>query len=139
MALKSVLFKPKSIQFYISRLIFLENSRRNFSTKSSHYSRKSNEDDGKENEQDHLYLYKSKGQHLLTNTRILDAIVRRSNVRPTDTVLEIGPGTGNLTFKLLEAAKKVVAIEIDKRMVEILYKRVSDKGLQDRLHVSFKK
>ena len=34
-----------------------------------------------------------------------------------DVVLEIGPGTGNLTMKLLEKAKKVVAIELDPRMV----------------------
>ncbi|XWS33810.1 hypothetical protein CRYUN_Cryun22dG0114800 [Craigia yunnanensis] len=140
-----MLFKPKSSSIYLSRLIFLQNSQRNLSTKSSHYSRKNNDDDDddkeqktrntKEDQQDHLYLYKSRGQHLLTNTRILDAIVRRSNLRPTDTVLEIGPGTGNLTVKLLAAAKKVVAIEIDKRMVDVLRERVSEKGLQDRLHV----
>ena len=34
-----------------------------------------------------------------------------------DIVLEIGPGTGNLTVRLLESAKKVIAIEFDKRMV----------------------
>ncbi|CAH2043058.1 unnamed protein product [Thlaspi arvense] len=84
---------------------------------------------------DGLFLHKSKGQHLLTNTRILDAIVRSSDVRPTDTVLEIGPGTGNLTMKLLEAAHDVVAVEIDKRMVEILRRRVSDHGFEDKLTI----
>ncbi|XVF15838.1 hypothetical protein REPUB_Repub09cG0190800 [Reevesia pubescens] len=135
--------KPKSTPLCLSRLIFFQNSQRNLSTKSSYYSRKNNDDDDKdqntrntkENQQDHFYLYKSKGQHLLTNTRILDAIVRRSNIRTTDTVLEIGPGTGNLTVKLLEAAKMVFAIEIDKRMVDILQNRVAEKGWQDRLHV----
>jgi 18S rRNA (adenine1779-N6/adenine1780-N6)-dimethyltransferase len=39
-------------------------------------------------------------------------------------VLEIGPGTGNLTVKLLEAAKRVIAIEFDPRMVVELQKRV---------------
>uniref|UniRef100_A0A803PFH9 rRNA adenine N(6)-methyltransferase n=1 Tax=Cannabis sativa TaxID=3483 RepID=A0A803PFH9_CANSA len=77
----------------------------------------------------------SKGQHLLTNQRILDTIVRKSAIEPTDTVLEIGPGTGNLTVKLLEAASKVFAIEIDSRMVEILDKRALESGLQDRLTV----
>ncbi|CAE6264260.1 unnamed protein product [Arabidopsis arenosa] len=86
-------------------------------------------------EHDGLFLCKSKGQHLLTNTRILDAIVRSSDVRPTDTVLEIGPGTGNLTMKLLEAAQNVVAVELDKRMVEILRKRVSDHGFADKLTI----
>ncbi|CAH8281107.1 unnamed protein product [Arabidopsis lyrata] len=86
-------------------------------------------------EHDGLFLCKSKGQHLLTNTRILDAIVRCSDVRPTDTVLEIGPGTGNLTMKLLEAAQDVVAVELDKRMVEILRKRVSDHGFAHKLTI----
>ncbi|KAL8151995.1 hypothetical protein V2J09_021803 [Rumex salicifolius] len=82
-----------------------------------------------------FHLYKGLGQHLLTNTRILDTIVRRSNIRPTDTVLEIGPGTGNLTLKLLEASHKVVVIEIDKRMPEVLHKRVATTGFGDKLTV----
>ncbi|KAJ7953069.1 rRNA adenine N(6)-methyltransferase [Quillaja saponaria] len=89
-------------------------------------------------ERDHggnLYFYKSIGQHILTNPRVLDAIVRKSHIRPTDTVLEIGPGTGNLTLKLLEAAKKVVAIEIDERMVEVLQRRVTEFGFEDKLSV----
>lgn len=80
-------------------------------------------------------LHKSRGQHLLTNPRVLDSIVRRAQVRSTDTVLEIGPGTGNLTVRLLEAAAKVVAVEIDERMVYALHRRVSELGFQDRLTV----
>lgn len=91
----------------------------------------------KENQEGHLQLYKSRGQHLLTNPRILDSIVSSSNIKSTDTVLEIGPGTGNLTVKLLEVANKVVAVEIDKRMVEILRGRVAECGLEDKLTVSF--
>lgn len=82
-----------------------------------------------------LHLFKSRGQHLLTNPRILDSIVRKSNIRPSDTVLEIGPGTGNLTMKLLEAAQRVVAVEIDKRMVEIVQKRAAELGFEDRITV----
>ncbi|KAG2694420.1 hypothetical protein I3760_08G143400 [Carya illinoinensis] len=88
-----------------------------------------------ENREAHLHLYKSRGQHILTNPRVLDSIVRKSHIKPTDTVLEIGPGTGNLTLRLLEAAKYVVAVEIDKRMVEVLHKRVAERGLQNRLSV----
>ncbi|KAF4371875.1 hypothetical protein G4B88_016938 [Cannabis sativa] len=99
------------------------------------YSKNDNDDDDKNDKGTHLHLYKSKGQHLLTNQRILDTIVRKSAIEPTDTVLEIGPGTGNLTVKLLEAASKVFAIEIDSRMVEILDKRALESGLQDRLTV----
>lgn len=87
-------------------------------------------------EEDNIYFYKSRGQHILTNPRILDNIVRKSAIKPTDTVLEIGPGTGNLTLKLLEAAQKVVAVEIDERMVEVLDKRVTNRGLRDKLMVS---
>ncbi|KAJ9561935.1 hypothetical protein OSB04_007095 [Centaurea solstitialis] len=89
----------------------------------------------KENQEDRLQLYKSRGQHLLTNPRILDSIVRSSGVGPRDTVLEIGPGTGNLTLKLLEVANKVVAVEVDKRMVEILNKRVSERGFDEKLTI----
>ncbi|TYH78763.1 hypothetical protein ES332_D03G012000v1 [Gossypium tomentosum] len=140
-----MLFKPKSVRTHFSGLIFFQNYQRNLWVKPSHRYGKYNEEDDddkdpklrntKENQLDHFYLYKSKGQHLLTNTRILDAIVRRSNIKPTDTVLEIGPGTGNLTVKLLEAAEKVVAVEIDKRMVDFLHKRVAENGLQERLNV----
>ncbi|GAA0182654.1 RNA methyltransferase [Lithospermum erythrorhizon] len=85
--------------------------------------------------ENHIHLLKSRGQHLLTNPRVLDTIVRKSNIQPTDTVLEIGPGTGNLTVRLLQAAKRVVAVEIDKRMVDVLWKRVAEQGLGDRLTV----
>lgn len=80
-------------------------------------------------------LHKSKGQHILTNPRVLDSIVRRAELKPGDTVLEIGPGTGNLTLKLLEVSRKVVAVEIDGRMVDALRKRVADRGFEDRLTV----
>lgn len=83
-----------------------------------------------------VHLHKSRGQHLLTNPRVLDAIVSKSGVGPSDTVLEIGPGTGNLTLKLLEKAGHVVAVEIDKRLVEILRSRVAESGLEDRITVS---
>ncbi|KAG6594800.1 Ribosomal RNA small subunit methyltransferase, mitochondrial, partial [Cucurbita argyrosperma subsp. sororia] len=87
------------------------------------------------NEEPQLYFYKSRGQHILTNPRILGSIVRKSAIRPTDTVLEIGPGTGNLTLKLLEASQKVIAIEIDKRMVEVLHRRVAEHKFEDRICV----
>lgn len=66
----------------------------------------------------------SKGQHILKNPMIVKSIVEKAAIRPTDIVLEIGPGTGNLTIPLLEKAKKVIAIEIDPRMVAEITKRV---------------
>lgn len=55
----------------------------------------------------------------------MNAIVEKSAVKPTDTVLEIGPGTGNLSMKILERAKRLLAYEIDPRMVAELKKRVT--------------
>lgn len=80
-------------------------------------------------------MQKSKGQHLLKNPMILNEIINKSNVQMTDTVLEIGPGTGNLTMLLLEKAKKVVAIELDPRMVAALLKRVGASEYQNKLQL----
>ena len=70
-----------------------------------------------------MVFNKSFGQHILVNPHILNNIVEKSAIKPTDVVLEIGPGTGNLTQLLLERAKKVIAVELDPRMVAELTKR----------------
>jgi len=69
-------------------------------------------------------LHHSLGQHLLKNPLVTVAMIEKAAIKSTDTVLEIGPGTGNLTLKLLEVAKKVIAVEHDPRMVVELQKRV---------------
>lgn len=51
----------------------------------------------------------------------------QSFLKPTDVVLEVGPGTGNLTVRILEKCKKVVAVEMDPRMAAELTKRVMGK------------
>ncbi|KAF5463174.1 hypothetical protein F2P56_019110 [Juglans regia] len=129
---------PKSLSKFVTGQRSLP--LRQFHARSSRRSHPKSDDEDKilrrrENREARLHLYKSRGQHILTNPRVLDSIVRKSHIKPTDTVLEIGPGTGNLTLRLLEAAKYVVAVEIDKRMVEVLHKRVAERGLQDRLSV----
>ncbi|RZR88916.1 hypothetical protein BHM03_00016598 [Ensete ventricosum] len=80
-------------------------------------------------------LDKGRGQYLLTNPRVLDTIARVAGLRPSDTVLEIGPGTGNLTARLLQSARRVVAVEIDPRMVDSVLSRASRLGVDDRLTV----
>lgn len=50
---------------------------------------------------------KDLGQHILKNPLVANGIVEKANLQSSDTVLEIGPGTGNLTVRMLEAAKKV--------------------------------
>ena len=59
----------------------------------------------------------------MENPEIIKAIVQKSALRPTDIVLEIGPGNGNLTKLLIDNAQKVIAIEIDTRMIGELMKR----------------
>lgn len=63
---------------------------------------------------------KDLGQHILKNPLVIQSMVEKAAVRPTDVVLEIGPGTGNMTVKLLEKAKRVVACEIDTRYFGII-------------------
>lgn len=75
------------------------------------------------------------GQHILRNPLIVDSIVHKSGVKSTDTVLEVGPGTGNLTVKLLQASKKVVAYEVDPRMIVEVYKRVQGAENERKLQV----
>lgn len=65
---------------------------------------------------------KSLGQNFLANPRILDKIVQAAEISKEDIVLEVGPGTGNLTKKLAEKAKRVIAIEKDRRLIEELKK-----------------
>lgn len=62
-------------------------------------------------------------------------MVEKAVLRPTDVVLEIGPGTGNMTVKMLEKAKKVIACEIDPRMVAELQKRVQGTAHQSKLQI----
>lgn len=64
------------------------------------------------------------GQHILKNPLVVQAIIQKAGLRSTDTVLEIGPGTGNMTLKMLAIVKKVIAIEYDPSMVVELNKRV---------------
>lgn len=73
-----------------------------------------------------IRFQRDKGQHILKNPLLIQSIVDKAGVKPIDTVLEIGSGTGNLTMKLLEKAKKVCAFEVDPRMVAELQKRVQN-------------
>lgn len=82
-----------------------------------------------------IEFHKSKGQHILKNPLVVQSIVEKSGLKSTDVVLEIGPGTGNLTMKLLEQAKKVVAVELDPRMVLELQRRVQGTPYASHLQI----
>ena len=62
-------------------------------------------------------------------------MVKKAGVLPSDTILEIGPGTGNMTVKLLEKCKKVIALEVDDRMVAEVQKRVMGTPLKHKLTI----
>ena len=66
---------------------------------------------------------KSLGQNFLINENVVETIVESSNITKEDLVIEIGPGLGTLTKYLLEKAKKVICVELDKKMIEILEDR----------------
>ncbi|XP_036143765.1 probable dimethyladenosine transferase isoform X6 [Monomorium pharaonis] len=82
-----------------------------------------------------IIFNKNKGQHILKNPLVIQSMVEKAALRPTDVVLEIGPGTGNMTVKLLEKAKKVIACEIDPRMIAELQKRVQGTIQQSKLEI----
>mmetsp|Transcript_70316 Transcript_70316/g.81955 ORF Transcript_70316/g.81955 Transcript_70316/m.81955 type:complete len:376 (+) Transcript_70316:31-1158(+) len=90
---------------------------------------------GTDGQQSGMVFNKGHGQHILKNPLVIAAIVEKSGIKPTDVVLEIGPGTGNLTEKLLMAAKKVIAFEIDPRMVAELHKRFQNTPLWNKLEI----
>jgi len=60
------------------------------------------------------------GQNFLCDPNILEKIVRIAEVRDTDTVVEIGSGIGVLTALLAARAGRVIAVEVDRRLVEVL-------------------
>ncbi|KAK9363806.1 S-adenosyl-L-methionine-dependent methyltransferase [Lipomyces starkeyi] len=75
------------------------------------------------------------GQHMLKNPLVAKGIVDKADIKSSDVVLEVGPGTGNLTVKILEKARKVIAVEMDPRMAAEVTKRVQGKPEQKKLEV----
>ena len=71
---------------------------------------------------------KSLGQNFLVDRHIIEKMVAAAEIQPTDVILEVGPGIGALTQELVRAAKRVIAVEKDKEMVEILERTLVDCG-----------
>lgn len=63
---------------------------------------------------------KKYGQNFLIDTHVLDKIIGAAQIGPDDFVLEIGPGIGTMTQYLAEAAREVIAVEIDTKLIPIL-------------------
>lgn len=66
------------------------------------------------------------GQNFLIDSHVLDKIIAAAGVTKDDVVLEIGPGFGTMTQYLAEAAKEVIAVEIDKTLIPILHETLAD-------------
>ncbi|MCR5796432.1 MAG: 16S rRNA (adenine(1518)-N(6)/adenine(1519)-N(6))-dimethyltransferase RsmA [Eubacterium sp.] len=75
----------------------------------------------------HDFQFKKKfGQNFLIDPHVLDKIVDAAQITKDDFVLEIGPGIGTLTQYLCERARHVLAVEIDKNLIDILAETLSD-------------
>ena len=70
-----------------------------------------------------LRANKKLGQNFLINEEIIESIVQKAEISKEDTIIEIGPGIGSLTNELIANAKRVIAIELDANMVDILKSR----------------
>lgn len=81
-----------------------------------------------------IRLKKSLGQHFLTDQHVLDRMLHAAELGPEVGVIEIGPGIGALTERLAKEAKKVVAIEMDSRLIPVLKELFADDAHVDIIH-----
>ncbi len=75
-----------------------------------------------------LRLTKRLGQHYLIDPHITRRLVEVCHLEPSDTVIEIGAGLGALTDLLAAQAKRVIAVEVDRAICELLRRRLADAG-----------
>ncbi|MDE5616840.1 MAG: 16S rRNA (adenine(1518)-N(6)/adenine(1519)-N(6))-dimethyltransferase RsmA [Clostridia bacterium] len=86
---------------------------------------------------DHNFRFnKQFGQNFITDTNLLQAMVKDSGITQEDTVVEIGAGAGTLTREIAKVAKRALAFEIDRNLVPILGQTLQ--GLDDKVEVVFK-
>ena len=81
-----------------------------------------------------LKANKKLGQNFLINENIINEIIEKAEVSKDDVIIEIGPGLGSLTKELINNAKKVIAIELDPNMVDLLKTRF---GLYDNFEIIY--
>lgn len=77
---------------------------------------------------------KSLGQNFLVDTSVPRDIVEGAEVSDDDLVIEIGPGVGTLTAQLLNRAKRVVAIELDDKLIPILQNEIGNNPKFELIH-----
>ncbi|NWG03824.1 MAG: 16S rRNA (adenine(1518)-N(6)/adenine(1519)-N(6))-dimethyltransferase RsmA [Syntrophaceae bacterium] len=81
-----------------------------------------------------LFPKKRLGQHFLVDSNIFNKVIRTAQVEKGDVVLEVGPGLGEMTIALAHHAKKVMAIEIDSKLVDILKQKLRDVSNVEVIH-----
>ena len=81
---------------------------------------------------------KSLGQNFLKSKVALKKIVETGEIKSDDVILEIGPGLGALTEKLLEYAGTVIAVEKDRELFEILQKNLKKKLKKTLLRIKLR-
>jgi 16S rRNA (adenine1518-N6/adenine1519-N6)-dimethyltransferase len=78
---------------------------------------------------------KSLGQNFLKSKEALRALVEAGQVTAEDTILEVGPGKGVLTEELVKVAKKVIAVEKDDRLIELLIEKFKPEIAEGKLEL----
>ena len=73
-----------------------------------------------------FHFQKKFGQNFLIDTHVLERIIAAAGITKDDFVLEIGPGIGTMTQYLCEAARQVIAVEIDTNLIPILQDTLSE-------------
>lgn len=76
-----------------------------------------------------MYAKKSLGQHFLRCRWVVSTLIKAADLKLTDAVLEIGPGTGILTRALARHAKRIIAVEKDERLAEKLRFSLAEEGV----------
>ncbi len=82
----------------------------------------------------HIRPKKSLGQHFLKDPYYLKKIADSARIGTGDQVLEIGPGLGHLTRELVKKADRVIAIELDERLIPRLHEEFSETATLDVVH-----
>ncbi len=72
---------------------------------------------------------RSRGQNFLIKEEIYDKIIEVADLCKDDVVLEVGPGLGFLTVKLAQKVKKVIAVELDDKLADVLRIKMAEQGI----------
>ncbi|PIR92763.1 ribosomal RNA small subunit methyltransferase A [Candidatus Falkowbacteria bacterium CG10_big_fil_rev_8_21_14_0_10_43_10] len=74
---------------------------------------------------------RSRGQNFLISENVYQKIITAAGLKPDDIVLEVGPGLGFLTEMLARRVKKVIAVELDDQLAEVLRERLAEQKIEN--------